>query len=113
MLGPGRASKRGPGGVGASRRTAPSLIGTKNAKGRGLLPAPIPFHGPAAARPGAGGLVNSLPGTLLPQHPAGAGTATARPRGKWPPAGDGPWPGHILPSHSCHSPHGLKSCPQD
>lgn len=31
--------------------TAPSLIGTKNAKGQGLLLAPIPFHGPAVTRP--------------------------------------------------------------
>lgn len=31
--------------------TAPSLIGTKNAKGQGLLLAQIPFHGPAVTRP--------------------------------------------------------------
>lgn len=108
----GPASTAPEGGVGASQHMAPSLIGTKNAKGQGLLPAPIPFHGPAAAWPGAGGLVNSLPGTLLSQHPAGAGTATTRPGGKWPPVGDGPWPGHVLPSHSCTSPCRLKSRPQ-
>lgn len=37
--------------VRASPCTAPSLIGTKNAKGQGLLLAPIPFHGPAVTRP--------------------------------------------------------------
>lgn len=63
-----RAQPRvGGGGVlGPDGCSAPSLIGTKNAKGRGLLQAQIPFHGPAAARPVAGGLVNTAPGTPPP-----------------------------------------------
>lgn len=60
-----QAQSRG-GELGPDGCSAPSLIGTKNAKGRGLLHAQIPFHGPAAARPVAGGLVNTVPGTPLP-----------------------------------------------
>lgn len=63
---PGQASKHSPGGARAGPVLSSSLIGTKNAKGRGLLHAQIPFHGPAAARPVAGGLVNTVPATPLP-----------------------------------------------
>lgn len=67
---PGQASEHSPGWggglLGPDGCSAPSLIGTKNAKGRGLLQAQIPFHGPAAARPVAGGLVNTAPGTPPP-----------------------------------------------
>lgn len=89
--------------------TAPSLIGTKNAKGQGLLLAPIPFHGPAVTRPE---WEPQLTARLTPSSLAGVGIATTWLGSNRPPARGGLWPGRVLHSHSWPSTHGLESCPQ-